>query len=66
MNLTEQGYSFTASAEREIARDVKENPSYFGLDYDTEPKSIAEFHKKKTYVLPDKHHLCRRGAFPLR
>ena len=36
MNLTERGYSLTASAEREIARDVKENPSCSGLDYDTE------------------------------
>jgi len=37
-----------ASAEREIARDVKENPSYIGVDYDTELKSIAKFDKKKT------------------
>ena len=35
-------YSFTASAEREIAPDVKENVTYNGLDYDTEHKSISE------------------------
>ena len=55
MSLLERGYSFTASAEREIARDVKENPSYIGLDYDTELKSIAKFDKKKTHVLPDRN-----------
>ena len=54
MNLTERGYSFTASADRN-ARDVKENPGYIGLDYDTELKSIAKFDKKKTYVLPDRN-----------
>ena len=53
--LTERRYSFTASAEREIARNVKENPSYIGLDYDTELKSIAKFDKKKTFVLPDRN-----------
>ena len=55
MNLTERGYSFTASAEREIARDVIENRSYNGLNYDTELKSISEFPKKKTYALPDRN-----------
>ena len=49
MNLTERGYSFTASAER-----------------DTELKSIAEFDKTKTYVLPDRNIICRRRAFLLR
>ena len=57
MNLTERGYSFTPSAEREIARDVKENPGYIGLDYDTELKSIAKFDEKKTYVLADRNIL---------
>ena len=48
-------YSFTATAEREIAQDVKENLSYISLDYDTGHKSIAELHKKKTYELPDRN-----------
>ena len=33
--LTEQGYSFTAAAERVIARGVKEKPCYTSADYDT-------------------------------
>ena len=63
MNLTERGYSFTASAEREIARDVKENRSYNGLDCDTELKSIAEFPKQKTYALPGRN-IISVGARP--
>ena len=49
--LTERGYSFTATAEREIVPGVIEKLSYIGLDYDTELKSIAEIDKKKTYQL---------------
>ena len=48
-------YSFTAAVEREIARDVKENRSYNGLDYHTELKYIAAFPKQKTYALPDRN-----------
>ena len=53
MNLTERGYSCTATAEREIVRDVMEKLCYMRVEYDTELKSTAEFEKKKTYVLPD-------------
>ena len=52
--LTQRGYSFTATAEKEIVPVVKEILCYMRLDYDTELKSTAEIDKDKTYLLPDR------------
>ena len=51
--LTQRGYSFTTTTEREIVRDVKEKLTYIALDFDTVMKEAGESDKEKTYELPD-------------
>jgi actin-related protein len=51
--LMERGYTMTTTAEKEIARDIKEKLCYVALDYDAEMGKPVDSEMEKQYEMPD-------------